>query len=98
MEKHKAHYPLTTVKQLVVTDKVRATKVALVGANELGLDFDGMLAVVAALTNTEFYKSMTTYADHTIWQDVYRVRLANAEAYIKLTVQDDLLIVSFKEL
>ena len=31
-----------------------------------------MLAVVMALTATDFYKSMTTYADHTIWQDVYR--------------------------
>ena len=27
-----------------------------------------MLAVVMALTPADFYKSMTTHADHTVWQ------------------------------
>ena len=49
-------------------------------------------------TPTDFYKSMTTYADHTIWQDVYRPTTAAGDLYLKLTVIDDLLIVSFKEL
>ena len=48
---------------------------------------------------TDFHKSMTTHADHRIWQDVYRTRTANGvEVYLKLTVMNDLLIVSFKEL
>ena len=47
---------------------------------------------------THSYKSMTTHADHRIWQDVYRMCVADVEVYIKLTVVDDLLIVSFKEL
>lgn len=52
-----------------------------------------------ALTPADFYKSMTTHADHRIWQDVYRTRIAGGvEAYLKLTVIDDVLIVSFKEL
>lgn len=52
-----------------------------------------------SLTSADFYKSMTTHADHRIWQDVYHTKTANnAEAYIKLTVIDDALIVSFKEL
>jgi motility quorum-sensing regulator/GCU-specific mRNA interferase toxin len=41
---------------------------------------------------------MTTHADHCIWQDVYRPRLRQAMFYVKLTVIDDVLIVSFKEL
>ena len=58
-----------------------------------------MCAVVLALTSTDFYKSMTTHADHRVWQDVYRTKTANGdEVYLKLTVIDDLLIVSFKEL
>ena len=58
-----------------------------------------MCAVVLALTPTDFYKSMTTHADHRVWQDVYRAKTANGdEVYLKLTVIDDLLIVSFKEL
>jgi len=54
--------------------------------------------VVLALTPSDFYKSMTTHADHRIWQDVYRAETANGEVYLKLTVIDDVLIVSFKEL
>ena len=58
-----------------------------------------MCAVVLALTPTDFYKSMTTHADHRVWQDVYRAKTANGdEVYLKLTVIDDLMIVSFKEL
>ena len=29
-------------------------------------------AVVLALAADDCYKSMTTHADHTVWQDVYR--------------------------
>jgi motility quorum-sensing regulator/GCU-specific mRNA interferase toxin len=41
---------------------------------------------------------MTTHADHRIWQDVYRPKTPAGEVYLKLTVIDDVLIVSFKEL
>jgi len=57
-----------------------------------------MLDVVLALTATDFYKSMTTHADHTVWQDVYRPNTQAGDVYLKLTVIDDVLIVSFKEL
>ena len=50
-----------------------------------------------ALAPTDFYKSMTTHADHRIWQDVYRPMTAAGGVYLKLTVIDDMLIVSFKE-
>ena len=64
----------------------------------LGFDFKGMVAVVASLTMKDFYKSMTTYADHRIWQDVYRPQTSAGAIYVKLTVIDEVLIVSFKEL
>jgi motility quorum-sensing regulator/GCU-specific mRNA interferase toxin len=57
-----------------------------------------MLAVISALQASDFYKSMTTHADRTIWQDVYRTSSPLGEVYLKLTVVDDLLVVSFKEL
>ena len=60
--------------------------------------FDEVVATVLALTPADFYKSMTTHADHRIWQDVYRPRTAVGDVYLKLTVIDDVLIVSFKEL
>ena len=64
----------------------------------MGFEFHEVLDVVKALTPTDFYKSMTTYADHTIWQDVYRPNTKAGDVYLKLTVVDDVLIVSFKEL
>jgi motility quorum-sensing regulator/GCU-specific mRNA interferase toxin len=56
------------------------------------------VGVVAALTPRDFYKSMTTHADRRVWQDVYRPETPVGEVYLKLTVLDDVLIVSFKEL
>jgi motility quorum-sensing regulator/GCU-specific mRNA interferase toxin len=42
---------------------------------------------------------MTTHADHRIWQDVYHSRTDQGiPVYLKLTVIDDVLVVSFKEL
>lgn len=64
----------------------------------MGFEFHEVLDVVKALTSTDFYKSMTTHADHTIWQDVYRPSTKAGDVYLKLTVVDDVLIVSFKEL
>lgn len=56
-----------------------------------------MVAIVMALKPPDFHKSMTTHADHRIWQDVYHPVTAFGEIYLKLTVIDDVLIVSFKE-
>ena len=100
MEKGTPHSKLPKVKALIEAGQVRATATAFSGARGLGInDLTGMCAVVMALTPADFYKSMTTHADHRIWQDVYRTWIADGvEVYLKLTVIDDLLIVSFKEL
>jgi motility quorum-sensing regulator/GCU-specific mRNA interferase toxin len=98
VEKHTAHYKLPLVKAMVEAGKVRTTMSAREGAAALGFDFDGMLGAVMALTPNDFYKSMTTHVDHRLWQDVYRPVTTAGEVYLKLTVVDDVLIVSFKEL
>jgi len=64
----------------------------------MGFSFSDVLAVVRALTPSDYYKSMTTHADHRIWQDVYRPSTRSGDLYLKLTVIEDVLIVSFKEL
>lgn len=98
METRTPHCKLPVVKAMVETGQVRSTLSALAGAAALGLDFNGILAVVKALTPTDFYKSMTTLGDHRVWQDVYRPITSVGKIYLKLTVIDDVLIVSFKEL
>jgi motility quorum-sensing regulator/GCU-specific mRNA interferase toxin len=98
MEKRSPCSQLSVVKALIVAGRVRMTQSAVLGGRLLGFDEDGILATVLALTPADFYKSMTTHADHRIWQDVYRPTTPIGDVYLKLTVIDDLLIVSFKEL
>jgi motility quorum-sensing regulator/GCU-specific mRNA interferase toxin len=98
MEKRSPHCPLPRVKALIEAGKVRSTHTARTTAAVLGFDLKGMIDVVASLTMKDFYKSMTTYADHRIWQDVYHPQTRAGTIYLKLTVIEDVLIVSFKEL
>ena len=98
MEKHTPHYGLTEVLALVKAGNVRSTRTALEGGAALGFDFRGILEVVSRITMRDFYKSMTTHQDHRIWQDVYRPMTPAGEVYVKLTIMEGLLIVSFKEL
>jgi motility quorum-sensing regulator / GCU-specific mRNA interferase toxin len=57
-----------------------------------------MLAVIASLTRRDFYKSMTSYADHRVWQDVYDAATpVRKEAYIKITLRDEAPVIQFEE-
>jgi len=98
MEKGTPHCKLAHAQALVTQGKYRTTNTARTGAAKLGLGVDEMVAVVLALTRKDFDKSMTTHADHTIWQDVYKPNTAVGPVYLKLTVVADVLIVSFKVL
>lgn len=70
MEKKTPHCKLAVVKTLLAAGKVRTTYTALTNGAGLGFDFAAMVGVVATLTPSDFYKSMTSHADHRIWQDV----------------------------
>ena len=85
------------IRSLIESGKVKSTFSALASGAALGFDFDGIVGVVMALTSADFHKSMTTHADHCIWQDVYRPHTNAGIVYLKLTVVDHVLIVSFKE-
>ncbi|MDO8591507.1 MAG: type II toxin-antitoxin system MqsR family toxin [bacterium] len=98
MEKNTPHCKLEKIKSLIKEDKVRATGTAQAGARLVGVaNLDAMCAVIMAMTSANFFKSMTTNADHRVWQDVYHTSTGGYAVYVKLTVIDDLLIVSFKE-
>ena len=74
------------------------TKSALDGGRAMGLTSAEMLAVIASLTRRHFYKSMTTYADHRVWQDVYHAPTpVRRDAYIKITLRDTAPVIQFKE-
>jgi motility quorum-sensing regulator/GCU-specific mRNA interferase toxin len=97
LEKRKAHYPLATVKRLIAEDRVSFTMTALAGGAAMGFASEEMLKVVTDLKARDLYKSMTSQADHRVWHDVYHADTERGLVYLKLTVVEDLLIISFKE-
>lgn len=97
MEKSTPHCRLTVVRSLLRAGRVRPTVAAMESAGALGIEFKDMLVVVGSLTPADFHKSMTTRADYRVWQDVYRPMTKYGPLYVKLTVFDFVLIVSFKE-
>ncbi len=99
MEKRTPHYDLAHVQADVARLGAAAfTKTALDGGRTMGLTTAEMLAVIASLSRREFYKSMTTYADHRAWQDVYHATTpVRKDAYIKITLRDAAPVIQFKE-
>ena len=100
MEKKKPHYSLKEIQQAVWLRKASAfTATALMGAAELGLSPDEAVSVMLTLRQGDFYKSMTTHADHQIWQDVYHAKLkSRTAAYIKITLRENgIVVIQFKE-
>jgi len=100
MEKKKPHYPLLALQRIVEEQRVNAfTATALCGAAALGLSSAQAVIVVLNLKQKDFYKSMTTNADHKIWQDVYHASLKSGlVAYIKVTLRENgSIVIQFKE-
>ncbi len=99
MEKRTPHYELARIQEQVRRLRAAAfTKTALDGGREMGLTTAEMLAVISFLSRRNFYKSMTTYADHRVWQDVYHADTpVNKQAYIKITLRDLAPVIQFKE-
>lgn len=100
MSKRSAHYKLEDVKAVVAERRRDAfTRTALNGIDEMGLTVTQAIAVLMGLRRNMLHKSMTTYADHRVWQDVYRAPCPNGKmAYIKVTVRDGTVVIQFKEL
>jgi len=58
----------------------------------------GVVRIIQTITREHFYKSMTSLADHSVWQDVYRVPHEGHTLYVKFTVDlEGHLVLSFKE-
>ena len=100
MEKRKPHYALAEVKAAFADPAtLNRSFVSKQGADALGMDDAAVVATIQALTMADFEKSMTSVADHRVWQDVYRPKFAGTELYVKLTLdaQKALFLISFKE-
>ncbi len=99
MEKRSRTYDLEGIKEAFkeVAD-LRMTRTARQTIVELGINLEKVVFIIQSLTYQNFYKSMTTYADHRIWQDVYHFQLNDLDLYIKFMMDNEgHLIVSFKQ-
>jgi motility quorum-sensing regulator / GCU-specific mRNA interferase toxin len=99
VDKATPHFTLDDIlAQMVTVDEMNLTLSARNGIWDAGLTQAEALSVVQNLTRSNFYKSMTTHADHRIWQDVYHGHKDSLAFYIKFQRAGDYFIVSFKEL
>ncbi len=99
MDKRVAHHDLEQVQERVAALGAAAfTKTALDGGRQMGLTSREMLGVIATLSRRNFYKSMTSYNDHTVWQDVDHAPVPNGRtAYIKVILLPAGPVIQFKE-
>jgi len=101
MEKRTPTYDLAGFREEFCSPKaLRMTRTAQDTALQLGLTLRDVVQVVQSMKRAHFYKSMTTHADHTVWQDVYHAMTpVGKEAYIKVTGTGGGLppVIQFKE-
>ena len=84
MEKKTPHYRFVEIKaQMKTVPDLRLTYSATTGIRRARMTNEDALAVVQSLSRQHFYKSMTTYADHSVWQDVYHTEWNDLELYVK---------------
>ncbi|WP_460121143.1 type II toxin-antitoxin system MqsR family toxin [Pseudomonas sp. S2_C03] len=100
MEKNTPHYDLDVIKADVRRlGRNGFTRAAHESAEDLGFTLSEMQQTVFDLDRSMLYKSMTTYADHRTWQDVYHTHSGGMEIYVKVTYRSNgkAPVISFKE-
>ena len=97
MEKRKPTYDLDAFK--AAAPRIRATVVATRTAAALGFGRAEIEATIQTMQRRQFYKSMTSYGDHRVWQDVYHVPSPAGTLYVKFTADavTEFVLLSFKE-
>ncbi|MBO4401070.1 MAG: type II toxin-antitoxin system MqsR family toxin [Selenomonadaceae bacterium] len=95
MEKFNPTYNLEEFKR----SNFDITRTAQKTAHDLGFYEKDIRKIVSTMELEHFYKSMTSYANSKIWQDVYHVPCGNLILYVKFTqnVISEFTLLSFKE-
>jgi motility quorum-sensing regulator / GCU-specific mRNA interferase toxin len=100
MERRRPTYDLEAVKLVLGSvETLTMTTSALRDAMALGFDRGSIVETIASIERRMFYKSMTTFADHRVWQDVYHVPARGLMIYVKFQadVITEFTVMSFKE-
>ena len=99
-EKRKPTYDLEAFKTAFSTvEHLNVSGTAIRSAATLGFGRAEIVATIQTMQRDQFYKSMTSYRDHRIWQDVYHVPSPEGVLYVKFTADTvtEFLLMSFKE-
>ena len=99
MDKRRPTYDLEAFKATCSTaEALQATGTALRDAASLGYGRPEIVATLQTMQQGHFYKSMTSHADHRVWQDVYHVPVEAGVLYVKFTADalTGFLLLSFK--
>jgi motility quorum-sensing regulator/GCU-specific mRNA interferase toxin len=99
-EKRKPTYDIEAVKAVFSTvETLNVTGSALKGAASLGFGRYEIVSTIQTIERRHFYKSMTSFADHRVWQDVCHVPSEHGPLYVKFTADavTEFLLLSFKE-
>jgi motility quorum-sensing regulator/GCU-specific mRNA interferase toxin len=100
MEKARPTYDLDAIKAAIGSaDTLAITRSALSDALSLGFNRTAIATAIQGIQRRMFYKSMTTFADHRTWQDVYHVPADGLVLYVKFQadVVTEFRVMSFKE-
>ena len=98
MEKRLPHYRLIDIQaQMSSVEAMNLTESARIGIRTAGMTKGEALEVVLKLGRKDFYKSMTTHANHRVWQDVYHAEWREKLLYVKFQQAGEYFVVSFKE-
>jgi motility quorum-sensing regulator/GCU-specific mRNA interferase toxin len=98
-EKRKPTYDLDAFKAAFSSvERLRVTSTAIRTAAALGFGRAEIVETIQTMQRSQFYKTMTSYADHRVWQDVYHVPSSAGMLYVKFTADtvSEFLLLSFK--
>jgi motility quorum-sensing regulator / GCU-specific mRNA interferase toxin len=99
-EKRRPSYDLKAIKAAIGSVETLAITIsAFRSATALGFDRAGVVDTILGIERNMFVKSMTTFADHRLWQDVYHVPARGMELYVKFQadIVTEFVVMAFKE-
>ena len=99
-EKRKPTYDLDAFKAAFSSaGRLAVTSTAVQTAAAIGFGRAEIVATIQTMQREHFYKSMTAYANHRLWQDVYHVPARGLVLYVKFQadVVTEFTVMSFKE-
>lgn len=94
-------YNLERIKNLIEKGAYKiTTKSKQTALQDFGLTPAGIAKYILGMKSNEFYKTMRSLNFPDLWQDVYRTKVRDKMAYVKLQEIDGeiAVIISFKEL